>query len=130
MPGGLSLELSAGSPSTTTMRRFPRFVTAGTYWLSVVPDLVFHPQWGWAKQCGLATTSPTRTSPVSHTAYAEDMAFTINCDPVPEPVTMSLAAQVLGWRPGDAPGERADDHTDAGGLFGAATDQRGTCHEN
>lgn len=70
-------------------------VTAGTYWLSVVPDLVFPPQWGWANSA-VGDNLAYQDFAGSHTAYAEDMAFTLNCDPVPEPVTMSLAAAGLG----------------------------------
>ena len=68
---------------------------AGTpYWLSVVPDLGFPPQWGWGTsasgsnagyQCFFGSCGGTGTN----------FAFTLNGDPintnsVPEPLTLSL----------------------------------------
>ena len=71
-------------------------VLAGTYWLSVVPDLGFPPQWGWstatggdggAYQCFEGTCAP---SP------GVDMAFNILGDAsVPEPVSMTLVGAGL-----------------------------------
>jgi hypothetical protein len=71
----------------------------GTYWASVVPDLAFPPQWGWASgtggdgaswQCFFGACGP----------LAFDMAFAIDGTPVgviPEPGTMvMLGTGILG----------------------------------
>ena len=72
--------------------------TAGTeYWVSIVPDLGFPPQWGWATGTGgdgLAYQSFFGTpGPVP-----SDMAFTLqgNSATTPEPVSFSLAGIGLG----------------------------------
>ena len=44
-------------------------VQPGTYWVSVVPDLAFPPQWGWTSGTGEEMASPTRTSRVVGARY-------------------------------------------------------------
>ena len=68
-------------------------VLSGTYWASVVPDLGFPPQWGWATatggngyQCFFGTCGAT-----------PGLAFAIDGTPTPEPGTLlMLATGVLG----------------------------------
>ena len=64
--------------------------TGGTeYWLSIVPDLAFSPQWGWDNSSvgdGLGYQKFFGVlGPIS-----SDSAFTLNDTPVPEPITLSL----------------------------------------
>jgi hypothetical protein len=71
-------------------------LNAGTYWLSIVPDLAFPPQWGWATsavgtnnayQCFLGTCGST----------GANMAFDVLGTPaVPEPQTWALMLLGLG----------------------------------
>lgn len=68
----------------------------GTYWLSVVPDLGFPPQWGWSSGIGGDGISyqdffGTRSQ------LAVDMAFALDGRPVPEPgIIFMLGAGALG----------------------------------
>lgn len=71
-------------------------MSAGTYWVSVVPDIGFPPQWGWATsatgtgnayQCFLGTCN---------TIGGANMAFDIMGAPVPEPETWALMLLGLG----------------------------------
>ena len=69
----------------------------GTYWASVVPDLGFPPQWGWASGTGGDGISyqdffGTRTQ------LGSDMAFAIDGTQVtPEPGTLiMLGTGILG----------------------------------
>ena len=76
---------------------------AGTeYWLSIVPDLAFPPQWGWEDSSGAG-------DPGDHHAYqvymgtgsgqSTDLAFTLRGNPagaVPEPYSVALLGTVLG----------------------------------
>jgi hypothetical protein len=67
----------------------------GTYWASVVPDLGFPPQWGWATgtgtdpgyQCFFGSCGPAGVG----------FAYAVDGRPIPEPGTMlMLASGVLG----------------------------------
>jgi hypothetical protein len=67
----------------------------GTYWASVVPDLGFPPQWGWATSTG--------TDPGYQCFYGacgltgSGFAYAVDGRPIPEPGTMlMLASGVLG----------------------------------
>ncbi len=72
----------------------PFLATAGTqYWLSVVPDIGFPPQWGWASGTGGDGLSYQNFFGTLGTQEA-DMAFTLAA--TPEPVSFSLAGIGLG----------------------------------
>jgi hypothetical protein len=69
-------------------------VNSGTYWASVVPDIGFPPQWGWATgtgtdpgyQCFFGTCGPT-----------VGFAYAVDGTPTPEPGTLSmLGIGILG----------------------------------
>jgi len=65
---------------------------AGTqYWLSIVPDLAFPPQWGW-ENSSVGDGAGYQIFFGSGGAITSDSAFTLNDTPskVPEPVTLSL----------------------------------------
>jgi PEP-CTERM motif len=66
---------------------------AGTeYWLSVVPDLGFPPQWGWATGTG-GDSAGYQCFFGACSAGGNDFAFTLNSGrsiPAPEPLTLSL----------------------------------------
>jgi len=71
-------------------------MSAGTYWVSVVPDIGFPPQWGWA-------TSATGTNNANQCFFAAcssigvNMAFDVMGAPaVPEPETYALMLAGLG----------------------------------
>jgi hypothetical protein len=85
------LNANSGFPTYEYSLFFNNFpVAAGTYWASIVPDLGFPPQWGWATsavgnnnayQTFLGTTSP----------LGVNMAFDVLGAPgVPEPATWGL----------------------------------------
>ena len=71
-------------------------MSAGTYWASVVPDLAFPPQWGWATstdgngagyQCYFGSCGGVGTS----------FAFAVDGTPIPEPGTLvMLGTGILG----------------------------------
>lgn len=75
---------------------FPNLqLTAGTYWLSVVPDLGFPPQWGWATsgsgsgnayQCFFGSCGPIGGT---------NLAFDVLGNAVPEPATWAM--MVIGF---------------------------------
>jgi hypothetical protein len=70
---------------------------AGTqYWLSVVPDLGFPPQWGWATGTG-GDGIAFQDFFGSRSELFNDMAFTLSgpCGCVPEPCSLFLLATVL-----------------------------------
>ena len=83
-----------GDPAFLYMQAVNFAATAGTeYWMSVVPDLGFPPQWGWedgtggdgaAYQCFLGTCA----------ALPEDLSFALNGNsgppPIPEPSSLVL----------------------------------------
>jgi len=86
----------AGTPTYAYGLNTAFSATAGTeYWMSVVPDLGFPPQWGWSSGTGGDGVSyqdffGTR-SPVS-----ADMAFTLNGSvAAPEPSSVLLLATAL-----------------------------------
>ena len=70
---------------------------AGTqYWLSVVPDIGFPPQWGWASGTG-GDGVAYQDFFGNRTNLGVDMAFTLSgSSGVPEPVSFSLAGIGLG----------------------------------
>jgi hypothetical protein len=84
-----------GFPIYTYSLSFANYnVGPGTYWLSVVPDLGYPPQWGWATgigpnqayQCFFGTCGATGTS----------MAFDINGSvATPEPSSVLMLATAL-----------------------------------
>ena len=66
-----------------------------TYWLSIVPDLAFPPQWGWATGTG----GDARAWQVffgAGTALLTDMAFDLTSKSVPEPGPVALLALACG----------------------------------
>lgn len=68
----------------------------GTYWLSIVGQMEQPPQWSWANSNignGLAFYD-------GQPLFGEDMAFKVNCNPVPEPGTIGLAIAALGTAAG------------------------------
>jgi len=77
--------------------------TGGTqYWLSVVPDLGFPPQWGWATGTGGDGVS-YQDFFGSRSSLGSDMAFELRGAAVPEPASLTLlgfglAAGVRRWR--------------------------------
>jgi hypothetical protein len=63
---------------------------AGTqYWLSIVPDLGFPPQWGWADGTG-GDGAGYQVFFGAGAATANDMAFTLTGIATPEPFTFGL----------------------------------------
>ena len=72
-------------------------MSAGTYWASVIPDLGFPPQWGWATatggngyQCFFGACGPTSIG----MAYAID-GTAVNTTPEPGTLIM-LGTGILG----------------------------------
>jgi len=62
-----------------------------TYWLSIVPDLAFPPQWGW-ENSNVGDGAGVQTFFGSTGPITSDSAFTLNgtVGAVPEPITLSL----------------------------------------
>jgi PEP-CTERM motif len=88
----------AGYPTYTYELDFGAYgVGPGTYWLSVVPDLGFPPQWGWSTGTGGDGVMYQNFFGVLST-YKNDMAFTIlgTTSGVPEPASMALAGLGFG----------------------------------
>jgi hypothetical protein len=73
------------------------FLAAGNvqYWLSVVPDLGFPPQWGWATGTG-GDGAAYQVFNGSGGALEADMAFALNGGQVPEPASVALTGIGLG----------------------------------
>ena len=70
-------------------------VSAGqTYWLAVVPDLGFPPQWGWAQGFG-GDGSAVQDFLGDRAFVSGDVAFTLNGGAVPEPGSWAL--MILGF---------------------------------
>jgi len=69
-------------------------LAAGTYWLSVVPDLSVPPQWGWATGTGGDGTSYENFLGTL-SATGVDMAFDITGSAIPEPSTWAM--MMLGF---------------------------------
>ena len=67
------------------------FVNAGTYWMSVVPDLAFPPQWG-LDTSSVGTDNAYQTFFGSSQSTGVNLAFSVLGTPqnVPEPITLSL----------------------------------------
>jgi hypothetical protein len=65
------------------------------YWLSIVPDLGFPPQWGWATGTGGDGANYQVFQGVG-TAGANDMAFSLSGIETPEPFTFGLIGLGLG----------------------------------
>jgi PEP-CTERM motif len=75
----------------------PFNATGGTkYWLSIVPDLLFYPEWGWMAGTGGDGVAyfdlAAFTSPPGRSAIPSDMAFQLSGHDasVPEPATLAL----------------------------------------
>jgi hypothetical protein len=73
-------------------------MAAGTYWASVVPDLGFPPQWGWATATGGTGTGGWQCFFGACGATGTDFAFAIDGTAVtPEPGTLiMLGTGILG----------------------------------
>lgn len=87
-----------GFPTFTYSVTLPSAFVAGAgtkYWLSVVPDVGFPPEWGWSSGTGGDGTSYQDFFGV-RSALSADMAFSLDGSTVPEPVSMVLAGSVLG----------------------------------
>ena len=68
---------------------------AGTqYWLSVVADIGFPPQWGWETATGGDGTS-YQDFFGTRGGLSNDFAFTLNGEPVPEPASLALLSAGL-----------------------------------
>lgn len=65
------------------------------YWLSVVPDLGFPPQWGWATGMG-GDGSAYQVFLGSGGPVAFDMSFALGGTTIPEPVSFALTGIGLG----------------------------------
>jgi hypothetical protein len=61
------------------------------YWLSIVPDTAYPPQWGWATGTG-GDGAAYQDYMGSGAATVYDMAFTLQGAPVPEPAFYQLGA--------------------------------------
>ncbi len=105
-PGASLASLSVAGTANETLLAGPiytydlavTFAAAGgtQYWLSIVPDMGFPPQWGWATATGGDGVSYQDFFGV-RSANNADFAFTLNGTPgVPEPVSFSLAGIGLG----------------------------------
>jgi hypothetical protein len=67
-----------------------------TYWLSVVPDLGFPPQWGWATGTG-GDGNAWQVFNGTGAATGADMAFALNGGQnIPEPASLALTGIGLG----------------------------------
>ena len=65
------------------------FVNAGTYWLSIVPDLALPPQWAWDTS-SVGDDNSYRCFSGTCGSLGVDFAFSIDGTSIPEPVTLSL----------------------------------------
>jgi len=69
----------------------------GTYWASVVPDLGFPPQWGWATATGGTGTGGYQCFFGTCGATGTDFAFAVDGRAIPEPGTLiMLGTGILG----------------------------------
>jgi hypothetical protein len=72
-------------------------IVPGTYWASVVPDLGFPPQWGWATATGGSGTGGYQCFFGTCGLTGTDFAFAVDGTPTPEPGTLiMLGTGVLG----------------------------------
>jgi hypothetical protein len=83
-----------GNPIYTYSETFPSYdLAAGTYFVSVVPDVGFPPQWAWATGIGPGNAYQTFigfTNPLG-----VSMAFDVTGSAVPEPSTWAM--MLLGF---------------------------------
>ena len=89
--GGNANETSLGGESYVYDTFLPSdvFASAGTFWLSIVPDMAFPPQWGWAtSNDGAGTAYQTFFGATS--AQPTNVAFAMFGKAVPEPASMTL----------------------------------------
>jgi hypothetical protein len=86
---------SAGDPTYAYSMNVNFISTAGTkYWMSIVPDLGFPPQWGWEAGTGgdgIAYQDFFGTL----SEVTSDMAFQLNGTTVPEPISVGLMGSVV-----------------------------------
>ena len=103
---GVSQAGTGGETFVGNVNGFPIFVyglsfsdivvTPGTYWVSVVPDLGFPPQWGWASGTGSDGIAFQDFFGV-RSQLSVDMAFALDGRVVPEPGTLiMLGIGILG----------------------------------
>jgi hypothetical protein len=84
-----------GNPTFTySMATSFNAVAGHQYWVSVVPDLGFPPQWGWASGTG-GDGQAYQDFFGSRGQIANDLAFTLHGNAVPEPGTWAL--MILGF---------------------------------
>ena len=115
-PGGLLASTSVSGTANETLLTGPNYsyttaitpfiAAAGTeYWMSIVPDLGFPPQWGWASGTG-GDGIAYQDFFGSRSQLGTDLAFGLQGSPVvPEPSSLVLAGLggmsflvVYGWR--------------------------------
>ncbi|HSQ95590.1 MAG TPA: PEPxxWA-CTERM sorting domain-containing protein [Croceibacterium sp.] len=96
--GGESCNTSGTFPLCTYDVTTNFSANAGTqYWLSIVPDLAFPPQWGWAQGSGGDSIS-YQDFFGARSQLSNDLAFTLNGTPgVPEPATWAMMLLGFGF---------------------------------
>jgi hypothetical protein len=94
---GTANETSIGGPIFAYSAAVTLFAAAaGTkYWLSIVPDIGYPPQWGWATGTG-GDAKAYQCFEGTCGATGSDFAFGLSGTSTPEPVSFSLAGIGLG----------------------------------